>query len=106
MKPPANNPAHDARSSPQEHLELGQFIPHVYHYNMLTDQTRMDAFRAAIALAVPPGSRVLELGGGTAVLSFFAAQHAAKVWCVEKNPEWCTRRAASSPSTPAANVWK
>lgn len=87
MKPPANNPAHDARSSPQEHLELGQFIPHVYHYNMLTDQTRMDAFRAAIALAVPPGSRVLELGGGTAVLSFFAAQHAAKVWCVEKNPE-------------------
>ncbi|MDZ4203131.1 MAG: methyltransferase domain-containing protein [Gallionella sp.] len=66
---------------------MGQFIPHVYHYHMLTDQARMDAFREAIALAVPAGSRVLELGGGTAVLSFFAAQHAAKVWCVEKNPE-------------------
>ena len=72
---------------PQEHLELGQFIPHVYHYNMLTDQARMDAFREAISFAVPPDSRVLELGGGTAVLSFFAAQRAAKVWCVEKNPE-------------------
>lgn len=83
----SRKPGVDTMSMPQEHLELGQFIPHVYHYNMLTDQARMDAFREAIALAVPPGSRVLELGGGTAVLSFFAAQHAAKVWCVEKNPE-------------------
>lgn len=70
-----------------EHLELGQFIPHVYHYNMLTDQARMDAFREAITLVVPPGSKVLELGGGTGVLSFFAARHAAKVWCVEMNPD-------------------
>jgi predicted RNA methylase len=72
---------------PQDHLELGQFIPPVYHYHMLTDQARMDAFRDGLALAVPQGSRVLELGGGTAVLSFFAAERAAKVWCVEKNPE-------------------
>lgn len=66
---------------------LGQFIPYIYHYHMLTDQARMDAFRDALAFTVPPGSRVLELGGGTAVLSFFAAQRAAKVWCVEKDPE-------------------
>lgn len=72
---------------PQEHLELGQFIPLIYHYNMLADQVRMNAFREAIAVAVPQGSRVLELGGGTGVLSFFAAQRAAKVWCVERNPE-------------------
>ena len=70
-----------------EHLELGQFIPFIYHHNMLADPVRMEAFRAAIALAVPQGSRVLELGGGTGVLSFFAAQRAAKVWCVERNPE-------------------
>lgn len=70
-----------------EHLELGQFIPPVYHYNMLTNPERMAAFRTAIELAVRPGDKVLELGGGTAVLSFFAAQRAAKVWCVEKNPE-------------------
>lgn len=77
----------DIQNAPQEHLELGQFIPCVYHYNMLSDHARMEAFRDALAFAVPQGSRVLELGGGTAVLSFFAAQRAEKVWCVEKNPE-------------------
>lgn len=70
-----------------DHLELGQFIPLIYHYNMLSDQMRMNAFKDAIALGVPQGARVLELGGGTGVLSFFAAQRAAKVWCVEMNPE-------------------
>lgn len=70
-----------------DHLELGQFIPPVYHYNMLTNPERMAAFRAAIELAVPSDAKVLELGGGTGVLSFFAAQRASKVWCVEKNPE-------------------
>jgi predicted RNA methylase len=70
-----------------ERLELGQFIPFVYHYNMLSDSARMDAFQEAITLAVQPGARVVDLGGGTGVLSFFAAQRAAKVWCVERNPE-------------------
>ncbi len=71
----------------QEHLELGQFIPFIYHHNMLADPARMCAFHEAINLAVAPGSKVLDLGGGTGVLSFFAAQRAAHVWCVERNPE-------------------
>jgi protein arginine N-methyltransferase 1 len=71
----------------QQHLELGQFIPLAYHYNMLTDEARMTAFQDAMALAVTPGCRVLELGGGTAALSFFAAQRGANVCCVERNPE-------------------
>lgn len=71
----------------QEHLELGQFIPFIYHHNMLADPARMSAFHDAINLAIPYGAKVLELGGGTGVLSFFAAQKAAKVWCVERNPE-------------------
>lgn len=70
-----------------EHLELGQFIPFIYHHNMLSDPARMESFRAAIAAAVPTGSKVLDLGGGTGVLSFFAAQRASRVWCVERNPE-------------------
>lgn len=74
-------------SERRAHNELGQFIPLHYHYNMLNDTARMRGFKTALELAVWPGARVLELGGGTGVLSFFAARSAAKVWCVERNPE-------------------
>src|ERR1700712_2535052 len=68
-------------------LELGQFIPVQYHYNMLADVYRTGSFEEAIANVVQSGARVVELGGGTGVLSFFAARRAARVWCVERNPE-------------------
>ena len=70
-----------------ESCYLGQFIPVHYHHNMLMDQNRMHGFKSAINYAVKPGSRVLELGGGTGVLSWFAAAKAAKVYCVEFNPD-------------------
>lgn len=70
-----------------ESCYLGQFIPVHYHHNMLMDQNRMNAFQAAIAHVVRPGMKVLELGGGTGVLSYFAAQQADKVYCVEFNPD-------------------
>lgn len=70
-----------------ESCYLGQFIPVHYHHNMLMDQSRMHGFKSAIFHAVKPGARVLELGGGTGVLSFFAAQAASKVYCVEFNPD-------------------
>ena len=70
-----------------ESLELGQFIPLHYHHNMLNDSIRMKGFKEAINMVVKPGDRVLELGGGTGVQSFFAAQKAHKVYCVERNPE-------------------
>lgn len=66
---------------------LGQFIPVHYHHNMLMDERRMSGFKAAIDYAVFPGAKVLELGGGTGVLSWFASAKAAKVWCVEYNPD-------------------
>ncbi|MBR7799261.1 methyltransferase domain-containing protein [Undibacterium fentianense] len=70
-----------------ESCYLGQFIPLQYHHNMLMDANRMDNFKAAIQHQVFEGAKVLELGGGTGVLSWFAAQHAAKVYCVEFNPD-------------------
>lgn len=70
-----------------ESLELGQFIPLHYHHNMLNDTIRMKGFKEAINWVVKPGATVLELGGGTGVQSFFAAQKAQKVYCVERNPE-------------------
>ncbi len=70
-----------------EPLELGQFIPLHYHFNMLNDSARMRSFKAAIEQVVHPDAQVLELGGGTGVLSFFAAQQGARVRCVERNPE-------------------
>jgi protein arginine N-methyltransferase 1 len=75
-----------AMESPSTDHELGQFIPLHYHFNMLDDLARTGAFEEAIASTVRPGSRVVELGGGTGVLSFFAARGGGRVWCVERNP--------------------
>jgi protein arginine N-methyltransferase 1 len=66
---------------------LGQFIPLQYHHSMLMDVNRMRPFKAAIDFVVKPDAKVLELGGGTGVLSWFAAAKASKVWCVEFNPD-------------------
>lgn len=70
----------------EESALLGQFIPLHYHYNMLSDSPRLTGFKEAIHTLVRPGARVLELGAGTGVLSFFAARKASKVWSVERNP--------------------
>ena len=70
-----------------ESCYLGQYIPVHYHHNMLMNESRMVNFKAAIEHAVFPGAKVLELGGGTGVLSWFAAARANKVWCVEYNPD-------------------
>jgi predicted RNA methylase len=47
----------------------------------------MIGFRRAIESQVRPSAKVLEFGGGTGVLSFFAAPQASRVWFVERNPE-------------------
>ena len=80
-------PFEETSAERRDELELGQFIPLHYHFNMLADAGRTGAFEEAIDLVVPEGGRVVELGGGTGVLSFFAARKAARVWCVERNPE-------------------
>lgn len=62
-------------------------IPLHFHTQMLADPVRMAAFRETISRIVKPGQRVLELGGGTGVLSCWAAQRGASVTCVESRPE-------------------
>jgi predicted RNA methylase len=77
-----------ANASPSnEENVLGQFIPLHYHFNMLQDVDRVNAFRDAISLLVKPGMHVVELGGGTGILSSLAARAGAAVTCVERNPE-------------------
>ncbi|MCG8648663.1 MAG: methyltransferase domain-containing protein [Pirellulales bacterium] len=85
---------HDSSAAVPEENFLGQYIPLLYHYNMLQDEDRVGAFREAIDWVVRPGMHVLELGGGTGILSSFAARCGAAVTCVERNPELvsCARR--------------
>ena len=54
---------------------------------MLQDEDRVGAFLEAISMIVKPGMHVVELGGGTGILSSFAARCGAQVTCVERNPE-------------------
>ncbi|MEZ6135605.1 MAG: methyltransferase domain-containing protein [Pirellulaceae bacterium] len=77
---------------PDEH-QLGQYIPLHYHYNMLLDSDRVGAFQLAIEKTVSPDMHVVELGGGTGILSSFAARRGASVTCVERNPVLAERAA-------------
>lgn len=56
------------------------------HEVMLSDQVRVDRYYEAIARAVEPGDVVLDLGAGTGILSYFAAQKAREVYAVEHAP--------------------
>lgn len=66
--------------------EIGQFIPLHYHFQMLSDTIRTNAFRKAIEQIVKPHHKVAELGSGSGILTFFAAKQGAKVYAVEYNP--------------------
>lgn len=54
-----------------------------YHRLMLTDNFRMDFFAGRFDELIKPGSRVVDLGAGTGILSFMAAARGASVTAVE-----------------------
>jgi len=66
---------------------LGQYIPIHYHFQMLEDEARMSGFKAALDYLVPEGGIVLDMGSGTGVLSFLAAQKASRVYSVERQAD-------------------
>lgn len=66
---------------------LGQLGPGHAYGQLLADTRRLSAFREAIERLVPAGAHVVELGGGTGVLSYFASRRARKVTCIEPDAE-------------------
>ncbi|MBN2465116.1 50S ribosomal protein L11 methyltransferase [candidate division WOR-3 bacterium] len=70
----------------QDRFPSGPSIPLVYHFNLLSDCRRTDAFRRAIAACVRQGDTVIDLGCGTGVLAMFAADAGATVIAVEADP--------------------
>ena len=66
------------------------------HEKMLADRVRINCYREAIIKHVSPGGVVLDLGTGTGILSFFAAQQGAgKIYAIDHSDFITFARAAA-----------
>lgn len=68
-----------------------------YHAALIADEVRTNAFLDALKKTIRPGTRVLEVGAGTGVLSVAAAKIGADVVAIERSEMIeCARRVARS----------
>ncbi|RKX93587.1 MAG: hypothetical protein DRP84_08240 [Spirochaetes bacterium] len=67
----------------QDIFPSGPYIPLIYHYNLLCDSNRVDAFSKAISEKVGKNDVVVDLGAGVGILSILAAKNAKKVYAVD-----------------------
>lgn len=65
----------------------GPIIPLVYQYNLLSDESRMEALHEAIEQTIDEGDVVADLGAGVGFLSCLASELAEKVYAVEIDRE-------------------
>jgi tetratricopeptide (TPR) repeat protein len=56
-----------------------------WHFNMMNDKIRNDAFKAAIERQIKPHHKVLEIGTGAGLLAMMASRKAAHVYTCEAN---------------------
>lgn len=71
---------------------------------MLRDTVRAEPYRAALKALVPPGSRVVDVGAGTGLLSIFAAEAgAAHVTAIERSMQVAAMARSLVDTTPWAD---
>jgi protein arginine N-methyltransferase 1 len=66
---------------------LEEFANLYEHEQMIADAVRVDSYRKAIARNIKAGDVVIDLGTGTGILAFFAAQQqAGKIYAIDHSP--------------------
>lgn len=62
----------------------GEAVP-AWHFNMMNDKIRNDAFKAALERRIKPGQLVLEIGTGAGLLALMSARAGGRVFTCESN---------------------
>ena len=62
------------------------YIPPIFHYNLLSDSSRLLGFKKVIEKVVKKDDVVVDLGTGTGILALLASKKAKRVYAVEINP--------------------
>lgn len=80
----------------------GEFTNIYEHEKMLADRSRVDTYKKGIAKYIGPGDTIVDLGTGSGILSFFAAQsNAKKIYAIDHSDfiDVAREAAASNGST-------